>query len=1552
MKNKINKLLKTISLILVVSLIMPMFAGVDMQEVQAAKRLQGIQKIVNRLQTEKFTILEIVPDKAYASFGYFVAGYEPQIDGKLIQRFLSETELSLPETPVSGIESRKNAVQSYFAPITTVAEGNREAIAALATNYYREQLFADENTTNWNVISAAEGKSFYDIRQGMYISAASIGLTVGDYKADATTGAISHTPGVGDLVWIDTNADGSSYQVVQFSKLYYKTSVASNDWFEKKVLELGGVLDDGNNSAVLGPISGYKVEVITLTPAELEQRFNTATENALELKDIDLVYLSDSSCLALPTENVSYTSYDKNSTYTTENKNDISWETAYNIFEYIVNISLPVIVDDSITPKVTTSNNQTTNEASTLLRPNNNIFRLAYLLKNYTEEYSTVGTDGKTSTYRYTINQYRDGSDTNYRIPNELPADDPLTTDVDERETADTKLGTALSRAAGDYAKYVAKLANKTAAVYASVYINASGKNIVHSLFSRNPETLTVGSSTISNSKVYGAQAIVDDIYTENFYYNVEAGDVTTEFQKSGNTSTVSVSDTTLLKYILNFNNRRIEIYKDKIRVLDIEPTKYSTLTVDTVKSWITGVASQKIQEIEIVQTTTKEFIGKLDDLNEEYDLIYFGSCIGNGGAGSFKTNSYGQVNYNDDSLDGMIYTHVGDTITIKNNAGGMLSTELDSNGTIKTGNIETRYSGNDITETKVKQLMEYVSAGYPVVISSAFYDSQNNINKARVDKNSYMYEFMNTCVSSPTLYPSVLKETSGLASVLSDYINMPKINLSLLSKPDEYAIVEDETTDTIKSVNYLQKLGNRNVLIYSFEFTNTLEDNPATCYQVQLYIDINADGQFDDTEELDSLDVMETNSLATVEYDELKPNIRYTVSRELPDDYVGITPWQIKVSRVELKPDANGNMQKVKSSVRTTAEGFTAVQVPKDKTKVVRVLQIASLQMYYNENGSNYYTGLILPYTNLLDDNPNDNVNKWTQKYYKKNSTSQLIGRSDTTQSDYSKVEWVQNNSSYVQRGQVNIPSTNKFTNYFNDLKAFMGFDIQVDVISVNDYVKRAAAASSAAEFYQTFYANYDMIIMGFEDCYQDIANAGSVEAIDMFIKSGRSVLFSHDTTSYFNVERGKYDSSVSANKVSTSFTGNPWYHWGYYLNQYIRSDVGMDRYGVTEDSLSILKAGNNLNSTESTWKSYVDEANKLNKEVAYHSPTGDTTSGKDKTTHEVHGLSDPWVDEYKTGSNYYNGSNSTENHSDHITQVNKGQITTYPYNINIEATGALREQSSGYYQMKAPDNAKMQVANTHAQYYQLDMNIDKDNDGNADMVVWYCLSDNRNSFFPNDVRNSYYIYSVGNVTYTGMGHYQYGNPKATGLGESEAKLFINTIIASLNSGKKDPGINIISDSTNKNSSLSYVYRTYDQNEIVSAASNVELYFYPSDVNIVNGRKDVLIDYFYEVPTQVTGSQAVVIDNKTVYLMPIPSTGYAATKINQTTNETITGVTLSGSWVNSMMEAAATSGNPFKVYISAQTKLTSSQNANEYTLTGTTYDYVTFKQRNLFDLD
>ena len=122
-------------------------------------------------------------------------------------------------------------------------------------------------------------------------------------------------------------------------------------------------------------------------------------------------------------------------------------------------------------------------------------------------------------------------------------------------------------------------------------------------------------------------------------------------------------------------------------------------------------------------------------------------------------------------------------------------------------------------------------------------------------------------------------------------------------------------------------------------------------------------------------------------------------------------------------------------------------------------------------------------------------------------------------------------------------------------------------------------------------------------------------------------------------------------------------------------------------------------------------------------------------------------------------------------VEKINSGAITEYPYRLSDTIA----------------------IGNTHAQYYQLDLESDKDGDGEGDVVVWYTINNSVAGSFndvydysPNDVRNNYYIYNRGNITYTGMGHSNIDR-------EEEIKLFINTMVAAYRVSIQSPEITIV---------------------------------------------------------------------------------------------------------------------------------------------------------------
>ena len=137
-------------------------------------------------------------------------------------------------------------------------------------------------------------------------------------------------------------------------------------------------------------------------------------------------------------------------------------------------------------------------------------------------------------------------------------------------------------------------------------------------------------------------------------------------------------------------------------------------------------------------------------------------------------------------------------------------------------------------------------------------------------------------------------------------------------------------------------------------------------------------------------------------------------------------------------------------------------------------------------------------------------------------------------------------------------------------------------------------------------------------------------------------------------------------------------------------------------------------------------------------------------------------------------------------VQQVNKGQLTTYPYNINTAEFGGTAgntDESSNSY-------GKITIKATHEQVYQVNTNADE-------TTVWYTLagadeeadeSDYRDDYdaISKDVVNSYYIFTSGNITYTGAGH-------SNIFSEEEAKLFLNTLVASFKVSGEEPKVKFV---------------------------------------------------------------------------------------------------------------------------------------------------------------
>ena len=204
-------------------------------------------------------------------------------------------------------------------------------------------------------------------------------------------------------------------------------------------------------------------------------------------------------------------------------------------------------------------------------------------------------------------------------------------------------------------------------------------------------------------------------------------------------------------------------------------------------------------------------------------------------------------------------------------------------------------------------------------------------------------------------------------------------------------------------------------------------------------------------------------------------------------------------------------------------------------------------------------------------------------------------------------------------------------------------------------------------------------------------------------------------------------------------------------------------------------------------------------------------------------------------------------------ITQTGRGSITTYPYDVNSSRFGGSIDRNG---------DGKIRIMPTHDQYYQINLN-------DGDTTVWYCLADSEDvttptyDLLPNDCANSYYIFTSGNVTYTGAGH-------ANIFSEEEAMLFLNTLVGAYRASKEKPEVHF-RDETDK---LNIEYQVLTENNQGSGSqesfvdkeiTGVKIV----DPNITGSASNDLVVNFYsdsELKHKITGiTLRTVNDNGTL---------------------------------------------------------------------------------------
>ncbi|MCI6470404.1 MAG: DUF5057 domain-containing protein, partial [Lachnospiraceae bacterium] len=611
----------------------------------------------------------------------------------------------------------------------------------------------------------------------------------------------------------------------------YDGGFYNKEWFKKQVLNLSGTsrYESGASSNTSGDIDQLKIEVTTLTLEELANLADPDVEvyYGVDLDSVDLIYLSGKG---------TYTNID--SAVSKAARVAAARYIAKKAFGIIDNAGtrsdasrVPVIIDYSFyTDNRDAGNKEMTNLALTLMRVSDTGTKLAQnIAKDSTSFWTKALTD---TTYITAVNNIIQSA----------------------AGAAGVQNATSLSLGNG-----VKEFLTENVFLY-----DNSTTDYVAS------DYLTDIQNDTGRAWIY--RTVLEEIQYENFLA-----------EKNGTTTklTESITKASITRYILNWYMHRVTV-KSSVRVLDLEPcydfstSSATTLTADHVKE-LMGRKDTYTGTVDITQMPSAEFIGKIEDLNEKYDMIYLGAQVG-----AMNTDSSGNTVYNDSRMNGLIYSHVGDYYdysgetynaqhrlhddTLNHNVTGD-SSDLNNNTNVYRG------PGNDMNSTRYKEFKQVVQAGYPVVIADKFLniasDGQATASTVTLDKNSYFYKIVDFMLSSKDangeyLYwqknvyaeSQLLQDSSGLGSSLSErqntfcnYLNLSKLSIDWVTTLGETAYPEALTYGNKQeqsNQSYLGRIDGKYQLQYIFTLSNdAAASQVTTTYDCKLFVDKNSDGRF-----------------------------------------------------------------------------------------------------------------------------------------------------------------------------------------------------------------------------------------------------------------------------------------------------------------------------------------------------------------------------------------------------------------------------------------------------------------------------------------------------------------------------------------------------------------------------------------------------------------------------------------------------------------------------------------------------------------------------------
>lgn len=246
---------------------------------------------------------------------------------------------------------------------------------------------------------------------------------------------------------------------------------------------------------------------------------------------------------------------------------------------------------------------------------------------------------------------------------------------------------------------------------------------------------------------------------------------------------------------------------------------------------------------------TTAEFIGRTDDLTSCYDMIY----IGDNTDGFWSKDDKTYYGTNNSDMKGVIYAHVGAKVNFGYGTANTSSSSADGNSNgralfAKGDSGCLRFSGNDITDLKKKELETYLGTQLPIVVASGLCEDAEKSEPSYFNFPTYnnMRNFLKG--NKDDLMDLQFNYRTASAKELEEQLTRltkVKPTLKVTKMSSSGGTYTDSQLDKTVYFTFNSTSSDRKIT-----FTYDIEDEGAgDAYTLEFYIDKNADGRFVSTE-------------------------------------------------------------------------------------------------------------------------------------------------------------------------------------------------------------------------------------------------------------------------------------------------------------------------------------------------------------------------------------------------------------------------------------------------------------------------------------------------------------------------------------------------------------------------------------------------------------------------------------------------------------------------------------------------------------------------------